>query len=59
MGYLGPTYIFQWRHLNGCSNTNAKLTCSLVQVESATFVLEFDISIIHWEHVNLDAAYVL
>jgi hypothetical protein len=34
--------------------------CSLVQVEIATFVLEFDISsIILWEHVNLNPAYVL
>ena len=39
---------------------NAELTCSLVQVETASFVLEFDTSsIILWEHVNLDAAYVL
>ena len=39
---------------------NAKLACSLVQVEIATLVLEFDISsIVLREHVNLDAAYVL
>ena len=47
-------------HLNGCSNINAELTCSLVHVQIATFVVEIDISsIIHREHVNLNAAYVL
>ena len=49
----------KWCHLNGCSNRNAKLICSLVHVEIATFVYEFDISRIHWEHVNLNAAYIL
>jgi hypothetical protein len=49
----------QWCHLNGRSNRNAELTCSLVQVEIATFIFEFDISIVHWEHINLNAAYVL
>jgi hypothetical protein len=63
--HSGPltTCTSQWYHLNRCSNTNAELTCSLVYVdivEIATFVLEFDISsIILWEHVNLNAAYVL
>ena len=49
----------QWCHLNGRSNRNAELTCSLVQVEIAAFIFEFDISLVHWEHVNLNAAYVL
>jgi hypothetical protein len=58
--HSGPTCTSQWCHLNGCSNTNTELTCSLVQVEIATFVLEFNgSSIILWEHVNLNAAYVL
>ena len=39
---------------------NAELTCSLVQVEIATLVLEFDTSsIVLREHINLNAAYVL
>ena len=60
MGHSGPTCTKQLCHLNGCSNTNAELTCCLVQVEIAIFVLKFDISsIILWEHVNLNAAYIL
>jgi hypothetical protein len=45
--------------LNVCSNTNAELTCSLVLIETATVVFKIDISTIHWEHVNLNAAYIL
>ena len=59
-GHSGLTCTKQLCHLNGYSNTNAELTCCLIQVEIATVVLEFDISsIILWEHIDLNAAYVL
>ena len=53
------TVMNQRCQLNGCSNRNAELTCSLVHVKIATFIFEFEVSIVQWEHVNLNAAYVL
>lgn len=57
-GHSAPTCMNQRCHMNGCSNTNAELTCGLVQVEILTFVFEIDVSIIHGEYVDLNAAYV-